>query len=105
MATGFTLDKIQKQWHSAHFKDNSKYIVSKATTREYAREVGEYAWEVKEVGAAMPVAFCKDNFTRAGSLDCRGILAIEFRMNKNNLRFLVSSFIGYWTDNIKGWPK
>jgi hypothetical protein len=24
-------------------------------------------------------------------------------MNKNNLRFLVSSFIGYWTDNIKGW--
>jgi hypothetical protein len=93
MATGFSFDKSRRQWSSANFKATGKYIVSKAT-------IGENAWDVKEVGAPIPMSFCKNDFNEFGLLTCDGLF--QFRMSKNNLRFIRTALIGYWNDDLKG---
>jgi len=91
MATGFAFNETRKQWHSTDFKENTKYLVSRAKREGYA-------WEVKTVGSTIALIFCKADFNEAGALRCEGDLA-EFSMNKKNLRFLYFYRAGYWTDN------
>lgn len=92
MATGFAFDKNQNQWHSADFKAGRKYIVSKQTD-------SESAWEVREVGLNFATSFCKDGFTKYGTLSCQG--PEIFLMNKNSLRFLSVYIVGYWGSDDK----
>jgi hypothetical protein len=93
MITGFAFDKDRQQWHSADFRAENKYLVSKATT-------GEHAWEVKQVGYEIPYIVCAQDFNELGLLFCAGMG--DFRMNQHTLRFLYFYPIGYWNDTPEG---
>jgi len=92
MSTGFSIDKSTGKWSPTSFVANEKYLVSKSTLKGYAREV-------KEIGSNTASIFCKNDFNEYGLLSCSGIQ--EFRMNKNNGRFLTAYLIGYWNGDIK----
>jgi hypothetical protein len=95
LVTGFSFDEQHKKWEIGRFKAEDKYIVTRST--------GELSkWEVKETGQSIPNAFCAEDFTVHGGLRCNGL--VEFRMNKNNLRFVLTYLIGFWSDNIPGAP-
>ena len=90
IATGFAFDATSRQWEKASFKSNTKYVITKSSSTETV-------WEVKQVGKNIPTALCDQDFNDTGGLTCRGFE--EFRMNKNNLRFVRAYLFGYWTDN------
>ncbi|MEK6803935.1 MAG: hypothetical protein AABZ34_14895 [Nitrospirota bacterium] len=94
MSTGFVFDKQNKTWKKAYFTDSTKYMVARSSAD------AEGKWEVKEIGQSVAAASCENGFTSLGALNCEGFL--EFRMNKNSLRFLSAYLIGYWTDAIPG---
>ena len=79
MTTGFAFDKNTRQWQSAIFHSDKKFIVSNANAKPFV-------WIVKEVGSSIPGAGCKEDFNEIGNLWCNG--AFEFRFNRNRLRFL-----------------
>jgi hypothetical protein len=87
MITGFAFDKDRQQWHSADFRAESKYLVSKAT-------IASYAWEVKRVGQDHTLIVCREDFNELGLMFCAGMG--DFRMNKHTLRFLYVYPMGYW---------
>lgn len=88
--TGFVFDKARKEWRSAEFKPDHTYVIGK-TTRQ------GYLWEVKESGEKEPLIYCPRDFNEFGSFHCSGATT-EFRMNKDNGRFLRAYLVGYWTD-------
>lgn len=89
-ATGFAYDKATRQWKSADFKPDSKYVISR--TKEQS-----HAWQVTETGASVPTAFCEKGFTDDGELGCSG-LGYEFFFNRKSMRFLKAYMIGYWNE-------
>ncbi len=95
MGTGFVFDNTRKQWRISNFKAEGKYVVIKSTRKGYVREV-------KKIGETSVVAYCKNDFNEYGALSCERLY--QFRMNKNNLRYLLIYPVGYWTDN-KNAPK
>lgn len=93
MVTGFSYDEAGHGWRPADFKGGGKYLVSRS-------RVDGAEWEVVKVGDAVPSAFCKEDFSKAGTLTCRGF--DEFKMNRINLRFIHAYLVGYWTDDHEG---
>jgi len=89
-ATGFTYEKSTNTWRDSSFKADGKYVLTKS-------QQSGIRWHVKQVGSDFPIAFCDSDFTETGAISCRGILH-DFRMNKNNRRFLLVYPVGYWTD-------
>lgn len=95
-SVGFRYDKATDKWEGEIFKaSNTKYVYSKSS-----RTGG---WEIKVVGKSYPEAKCDADFNKAGLLICADGFT-QFRMNKNNGRYLAVSPIGYWSD-IKKLPK
>ena len=97
LATGFTFDEKTREWRQAKFKADKKYIISK-------NKDGGNAWMVKEMGKKFPNAWCGAGFNDVGWLYC-GEKQADFRMNKENLRFLAFYPFGYWTTGTKGFDK
>ena len=100
MVTGFQFNEALREWHTSHFKRNSKYLISKS-------KVKGYAWEVKPTGSKFAIAGCRDDFDKYDYLYCEDIsetfccssTQVVFRMNKNRLRYDLAYLLGYWTDN------
>ena len=88
-ATGFSFNEKNKTWSTAKFKEE-KWIVKRSAD-------SNYKWEVYEFGENFPVSACEHDFNDAGNLFCDGI--VQFRMNKEKLRFLYIHPLGYWSDN------
>jgi hypothetical protein len=84
-----TYDANRKAWHSADFRSDKKFAISRSKTKAYA-------WEAKEVGDARPAATCEKDFNEAGNLFCSGVF--DLRFNRRQLRFLYAYPIGYWSD-------
>ncbi len=98
MATGFDYNKISDNWEQTTFKvDSLKYIVSRSEMSELMEET----WNVKKVGDPVALIYCKKDFSQEGFLSCEGLS--DFHMNRKNLRFLTSSMLGYYTDNLSGF--
>lgn len=98
LATGFVLDKAKNEWRASTFSGPlDKFVVSKAKPPEGAFRPQKTAWEVKATGERVSQIWCTDDFNEFGNLICRGLTG-DFRMNKNNLRFLYSYHMGYWND-------
>ena len=99
-STGFKLNELTKTWESATFSTRQKYIIKRLTWSEKAaeEELGGRAseWQVMKVGVDISVAKCRDDFSRAGMLFCRG--SQDFRFSKKTLRFLSVYFFGYLVD-------
>jgi len=91
MATGFSFDKERGMWRDVAFTDGRKYLVVRSSENPSK-------WEVKTNEQPEPSAFCDNGFSSAGLMMCRG--AIEFRMNRNSLRFIAAHLFGYWTADI-----
>ena len=86
-ATGFAYDRNLKEWVITDSKKDRKYIVSRIN------EIGK-TWEVKRIGSDHSLSICMDDFNSAGVLFCDGV--IEFKMNKINLRYILTYDIGYY---------
>jgi len=93
MVTGFSYDKARHSWHATDSQAGRKYLVSRSRAQGVR-------WEVLPVGDIVPSALCKEGFSKAGTLTCRGF--DEFKMNRNNGRFIHAYLVGYWTDNHGG---
>jgi hypothetical protein len=91
MATGFFFDQERRMWRDAAFTDGRKYLVVRSSENPKT-------WEIKTIGQSEPSASCDEGFSGAGLMMCRG--AIEFRMNRNSLRFIAAHLFGYWTADI-----
>lgn len=91
MATGFSFDKERRVWRDAAFRDGRRYLVVKSSENPKK-------WEIKTIGQPESSASCDDGFSGAGLMMCKG--AIEFRMNRNSLRFIAAHLFGYWTADI-----
>jgi hypothetical protein len=91
-AVGFDYNKTAKKWERSDFKTESKYVVSKSS------EAGK-GWEVKKIGQSEGIS-CGDGFDENGFIRCSGI--IDFLMNNESLRYIVSHLYGYV---IKEYPK
>src|SRR5688572_8391244 len=92
-ATGFAFEN--DQWSPSTFKADQKYVVTR-------NKNSGVAWEVKQLGSSFPLSTCEDGFLRSIILNCTGIF--EFRMHKLNGRFIVSSTLGYWNDDLNAKP-
>ena len=75
--------------------ETRKYLVSKSAG--YGN-----AWEVKEVGESRAVYLSQHDFSAEGKLYCDSLTGTwgEFKMNRNNLRFIRIFSYGY--DNPGG---
>lgn len=93
LVTGFSYDKTRHTWHGEEFRGERKYLVSRSAA-------AEAQWEVVQVGEVVPTAYCKEDFSAAGVLTCRGF--DEFKMNRINGRFIHAYLVGYWTDAHDG---
>jgi len=89
--TGFDYNKKNKRWSTASFHTN-KWMVKKSTDPSYKQEVWEF-------GDSVPTIKCGEDFDEFGSLVCGDIM--QFRMNKNSLRYLYIYPVGYWSDTNK----
>ena len=99
MATGFAYRN--GDWRQTEFKPVEKFVVRRSTQVERPGMselwgIPDAKWTVVELGKETPAAGCSDDFKANGDLSCHGALRIEFRMNKNSLRFLYSYLGGYW---------
>lgn len=88
-STGFSYNKVTKEWENANFKADEKYVIAKA-------DGTKHAWQVTEIGKTSPSFRCESDFTEYGYLSCPGIGG-DFNFNKKNGRFLFSYLIGYYT--------
>lgn len=89
--TGFAYDVNRKAWHSADFRSEKKFAITRSKHKSYA-------WEAKEVGDARPAATCEKDFNEAGNLFCTGVF--DLRFNRRQQRFLYAYPIGYWSDGV-----
>jgi len=90
--TGFSFNKSTERWGVTNFRTDSKLLVTRSKNKNFA-------WEVKEVGTAVPEAVCEKDFNEFGLLVCSGLA--DFKFNKTRLRFLYIHSIGYWNDDDK----
>lgn len=85
-STGFYYDAVRKSWEETSFKvTGARYIIRKP-------ESGTATWEVQQFGEINPIipyAWCQDDFSEAGFLNCRGML-VDFRMNRHNGRYMLN---------------
>jgi len=104
--TGFSYEAPSDEWKETSFIDkDSKYLVSK-------NESEHAVWKVTQVGEQFAFAYCRKDFNKHGFLSCSGHDG-EFRMQKENGRFLKTYTLGYYnvlpsvnniTDNSSGTP-
>ncbi len=87
-ASGFSFNKVMKEWTHTTFKANSKYVVSKP-------EDGSSAFVVREIGNPFVTAWCKDPFSEAEFLLCEGIGG-DFKFNRKNGRYIYAYLMGYF---------
>ena len=97
LQTGFMLDKTENEWRATKFQTNDKFVISKAKPQKDRFRPQGTRWEVKLMGEKVSQIWCTDDFNEFGNLVCRGLTG-DFRMNKNNLRFLYFYDMGYWND-------
>ena len=91
MFAGFIFDKASGEWNSSSGLSNSKYVLAKNKTEMKA------VYEVRELGADYPAAYCEDEFNEMGILDCIGF-GHDFSFSRKDLRFLMTYSIGYWNE-------
>jgi hypothetical protein len=84
-STGFSFDEGTRRWGSRNFHADSKYILSKSSSKEGR-------WEVKEVGTSFGTG-CDGGFDDKGFVECSGL--IHFEMNNKSLRYIVVHKYGY----------
>lgn len=92
-ATGFAFNGKNKTWSTARFPPH-KWIVKKSTNPKYKLEIVEF-------GEEYPTLKCDTDFNDSGNLICLdtgGEGWGQFRMSKNNLRYLWAYPYGYWSD-------
>lgn len=89
-ATGFSYDKVLRQWSSVNFKAVSKYVISRTKDQSSA-------WKVTETGESIPTTFCKQDFDRDGELRCIGLEEV-FLFNRKSMRFMTTNTMGYWNE-------
>ena len=87
-ATGFSYNENTKEWKSATFKADSKYIITKSDEKEYS-------FKVTKVGEDSPFYQCEKGINKFGYLFCKGIVG-EFKFNRLNGRFLATHPYGYF---------
>jgi hypothetical protein len=95
--TGFTYDKRKEKWRVAAFGQTGKYLVrpaKKPTTAFFPLGYTPGVYEITEVGSDLVQAYCGRDFDESGDLMCIGIFT-DFRMNRNNKRFIYISSSGY----------
>jgi len=81
-SAGFIYDKNTKEWESAEFKADSKYIVS--------RSDGDIIpWSVVKHGKNLIMDLCTEDFEN-GYLKCD-----KFTMGKENMRFILVNTYGF----------
>jgi hypothetical protein len=97
MATGFAFDKNRKELHSANFKADGKYFVSKPS--ELIPGLDLYLWQVTQVGTIVPESMCENNFNH-GVLVCNTGVSL-FRMSSRTLRFMLIYQMGYVIDGTE----
>lgn len=94
-ASGFSFNKLTKSWQSANFSTEAKYLVSESNNPKYA-------YQVTGVWDRYPIASCKVGFNKYGYIFCAdvgfgsGIEIYDFRFNRINGRFLLTSPAGYY---------
>jgi hypothetical protein len=86
-SSGFSYNRVLKQWDSTVFKSSGKYIVSKSKD-------SRYTFQVIKVGEKLPTSLCKKGFDEYGYLNCKYYVT-DFFFNKFNLRFLLTYSHGY----------
>src|SRR5262245_40293179 len=84
--TGFIYDKNLKSWKQTTFKAGDRYLLTRASKQG--------SWILKKFGEQHAMAEC-GQFNTAGNLLC-GDGGADFRMNRDNLRFLYVFPHGYW---------
>lgn len=96
MTTGFSFDSASKRWNTTTFKATAQFVVRRPNADDKAlyEKAATAKWVVKETGYPIPTAFCAEDFNIAGYLSCGDGLQ-SFRMNKNDLRFLIAYTVGY----------
>ena len=85
--TGFSIDKNTNRWRTTNFTAEKKVLFTRSKS-------GKVAWEVTEVGSSLPDAVCEKDFNEGGNLFCSGLG--EYKLNKQQLRFLYVYPFGYW---------
>src|SRR5262245_39549590 len=86
-SAGFRYEKTAKEWESARFKTDSKFII--APSKDH-----KAAFQITKVGGSSPVGACTESYDEVGNLDC-DMLFGTFKFNKNNGRFINVSPWGY----------
>ena len=118
IGTGFDYDKTINKWKIVGINvDKDKFIVSKPTkdSTNLIKKLkksgfiapfpeGKFLWSVKHVDDPLAMIYCKKDFNKYGLLACEGLFS-EFKMNKNNLRFIMTSSVGYHLGLAKHIPK
>ncbi len=94
LSTGFKLNTITKQWETANFRTDNKYLISREK-----RGNMNWVWKGKKFGEEYSDFFCEEDFNDHGYLTCSGIVG-KFIMNKTNLRYSLYTHIGFVTANI-----
>jgi hypothetical protein len=90
MTTGFGFDKTTKRWKETSYSpEESRYIVTPSNKPEWEYLVMEFGSD-----DTIPYATCRDGPTRYGFISCDALFG-EFKFNKNNLRYVRTSVVGY----------
>lgn len=95
-AVGFHYNKTRKTWDDTHFKTDTHYVLAPSKSGTPADK--PYSWT--QVGSQYPDAYCSE-FTDAGVTRC-DLVGGEIYINKNNGRYLMSFFWGYYIVGVPG---
>jgi hypothetical protein len=91
--TGFAFDK-RAGWQGQNLNaSDTKYLVRRSKPDD--PNPANAKWLVFELGQKAAFAECSRDFSSTGSLSCSGFGVYEWRLNKNNMRFLLAYLAGY----------
>ena len=91
---GFVFDAARKEWGtSTQTSGDAQKLIVKRTPEQF-RGAGEYRWMVFFAGSDTPISLCRSDFNESGYLSC-GDSSIDFRMNRNDLRYIAAAMLGY----------
>ena len=96
MSTGFSFNRITKNWNYSEFKTQNKYIVKKIEKGDPLGALG-YKWQIVTMGDATPLIISTNDLDEEGRL----IFDYKFKhfnMNTKNMKFIYSYMYGYWTE-------
>lgn len=93
--TGFSFDARKKEWDYTQFRTNFKYVIAPAKN-------GRDAFALTKVGEKDPEGYCNKSFNDGGVLFCQTLLG-DFRFNKINGRYFMSSTLGYYAVGAGMW--